>query len=135
MSNTSKKSINLTAKPLTTMSGHEEYIWRIALAYLPGGERVVTCSRDNTVRIWDMEKGEQEGTLMVHEDRLHGLAVTRDGKRILSGGKDGKINVWDVETHETIDEWAGGRGHRGGAGPWEMAKGRTTSWDPNALFS
>ncbi|KIJ09286.1 hypothetical protein PAXINDRAFT_87685 [Paxillus involutus ATCC 200175] len=104
MSNTSQKSTDLTAKPLTTMSGHEDYIRRIA--YLPGGKRVVTCAHDKTVRIWDVEKGKQEGTSMVHEGWLHGLAVTRDGKRILSGGKDGRINVWDVETHEQIEEWA-----------------------------
>ncbi|KIJ08006.1 hypothetical protein PAXINDRAFT_27351, partial [Paxillus involutus ATCC 200175] len=89
--------------------GHERYIRRIA--YLPGGERVVTCSYDKTIRIWDVEKGEQEGTSMVHEDAVHGLAVTRDGKRILGGGWDKKISVWDVETHEQVEEWASHTSH------------------------
>jgi WD40 repeat protein len=87
-----------------TMSGHEGVVRGIA--YLPGGERIVTCSLDKTVRIWDVENGEQEGTSMKHKDRLFGLAVTRDGKRILSGGDSGRIiKVWDVETHELIEEW------------------------------
>ncbi|KIJ05957.1 hypothetical protein PAXINDRAFT_92705 [Paxillus involutus ATCC 200175] len=86
------------------MSGHEGTIWGIA--YLPGGKRVVSCSNDKTVRIWDVEKGEQEGTSMVHEGGVHALAVTKDGKRILSGGEDKRIIVWDVETHERIEEWA-----------------------------
>ncbi|KIJ13500.1 hypothetical protein PAXINDRAFT_80921 [Paxillus involutus ATCC 200175] len=103
MSKTSEKSVNLTAKPLMTMSGHERAIQKIA--YLPGGERIVTCSEDKTVRIWDVETGEQEGTTMEHEDWVDVLAVTRDGKRILSGGKDKRIGVWDVETHELIEEW------------------------------
>ncbi|KAF8833065.1 WD40 repeat-like protein, partial [Paxillus ammoniavirescens] len=79
MSKTSQKSVDLTAKPLMTMSGHEERVRGIA--YLPGGERIVTCSWDKTVRIWNVETGEQEGTTMGHEGRVYGLAVTRDGKR------------------------------------------------------
>ncbi|KIJ13546.1 hypothetical protein PAXINDRAFT_13671 [Paxillus involutus ATCC 200175] len=102
-SNKSHKSVDLTAVPLKTISGHEDGIWMIAP--LPGGKRVVTCSLDKTVRIWDMETGEQEGTSMEHEDGVHGLAVTRDGKRILSGGLDKTIKVWDVGTHEPIEEW------------------------------
>jgi WD40 repeat protein len=103
MSKTSEKSVDLTAKPLMTMSGHEDNIQQIV--YLPGGERIVTCSLDKTVRIWDVETGEQEGTTMEHEGLVHGLAVTRDGKRILSDGDDRRIMVWDVETHELIEEW------------------------------
>ncbi|KAF8834514.1 WD40 repeat-like protein, partial [Paxillus ammoniavirescens] len=108
MSNTSPKFTDLTAKPLTMMSGHEEVICRIA--YLPGGERIVSCSDDKTVRIWDVEKGEQEGTSMVHKGRVHALAVTKNGKRILSGGEDERITMWDVETHERIEEWGGHTG-------------------------
>ncbi|KAF8839729.1 WD40 repeat-like protein [Paxillus ammoniavirescens] len=108
MSNTSEKPIDLMAKPLTTISRHRDDIYGIA--YLPGGERVVTCSYDKTVRIWDVEKGEQVGMSMVHEGWVLGLAVTRDGKRILSG-EDRWIRVWDVETHEPIEGWASTTGY------------------------
>ncbi|KAF8835172.1 WD40 repeat-like protein [Paxillus ammoniavirescens] len=108
MLHTSFKSTDLTEKPLTTLSGHRESIRGIA--YLPGGERVVSCSDDMTIRIWDVEKGKQEGTSMVHEAWIYGLAVTRDGKRILSGGDDRRIKVWDVETHQPIEDWTSHRG-------------------------
>ncbi|KAF8840902.1 WD40 repeat-like protein [Paxillus ammoniavirescens] len=108
MSNTSQKHTDTAAKPVTTMSGHTGLICRIA--YLPGGKRVVSCSDDKTVRIWDVEKGEQEGTSMVHEGCVYALAVTKDGKRILSGGEDKRITMWDVKTYERIEEWAGHTG-------------------------
>ncbi|KIK79066.1 hypothetical protein PAXRUDRAFT_834285 [Paxillus rubicundulus Ve08.2h10] len=98
----SQRSTDLTAKPITTMSGHQHIV--LGVAYIPGGERVVTYSYDKTVRIWNVEKGEQEGTSMEHEGWVRGLAITRDGKRILSG-EDQKVRVWDVETHEQIEEF------------------------------
>ncbi|KAF8833075.1 WD40 repeat-like protein, partial [Paxillus ammoniavirescens] len=85
------------------MSGHENTIQQIA--YLPGGERIVTCSWDKTVRIWNVENGEQEGTAMIHDGWVDTVAVTRDGKRIHSGGDETRIRVWDVETHQFIEEW------------------------------
>ncbi|KIK93124.1 hypothetical protein PAXRUDRAFT_829277 [Paxillus rubicundulus Ve08.2h10] len=103
MSKTSEKSIDLTAKPLTTISGHEDRIRSIE--YLPGGTRIVTCSLDKTVRIWDVETSEQEGISMQHEDQISSLAVTRAGTRILSGSEDNGIRVWDVETQELVEEW------------------------------
>ncbi|KAF9233554.1 hypothetical protein BU15DRAFT_80004 [Melanogaster broomeanus] len=108
ISNTSTQSVDLAPTSLVTISGHEDSIFGIV--YLPGGERLVTCSYDKTVRIWNVESGEQEGTSMAHNHRVACLAVTRDGKRILSGGDDKIIRVWDVETHDCIEDWGGNRG-------------------------
>ncbi|KIJ05963.1 hypothetical protein PAXINDRAFT_103567 [Paxillus involutus ATCC 200175] len=113
MSNTSKKSVDLTPEPHLTISAHEDSV--CGMVYLPDGGRLVTCSDDETVRIWDMENGEQEGMAMEHgwgaAGWVQGLAVTRDGKRILSGGPDNVLRVWDVETQQSIAEWGG---HEGG---------------------
>ncbi|KIJ13695.1 hypothetical protein PAXINDRAFT_13451 [Paxillus involutus ATCC 200175] len=103
MSGTSKEAVNLSPKPLLTIPGHEGSVR--SMAYLPHGGRLVSCSSDGTVRIWDVENGEQEGISMVHDGWIWGLAVTRDGKRILSGGQDEVLRVWDVETHQAIAEW------------------------------
>ncbi|KAF8835851.1 WD40 repeat-like protein [Paxillus ammoniavirescens] len=103
MSETSKEAVNLSPKPLLTISGHEGSVR--SMTYLPHGGRLVSCSSDGTVRIWDVENGEQEGISMTHDGWIWGLAVTRDGKRILSGGQDEVLRVWDVETHQAIVEW------------------------------
>ncbi|KAF8845928.1 WD40 repeat-like protein [Paxillus ammoniavirescens] len=107
MSNRSRNS-SVTAEPLTTISGHDSEINKIA--YLPDGNRVISCSDDKTVRVWDAKNGEQEGTTMEHEGWVQGLAVTRNGGRILSGGEDNIITVWDVETHERLEKWEGHTG-------------------------
>ncbi|KAF8837557.1 WD40 repeat-like protein [Paxillus ammoniavirescens] len=103
MSNTSTGSVDPTPKPLLTISAHEDAVYGIA--YLSGGRGLVTCSRDKTVRVWDVENGEQKGMTMEHDGWVQGLAVTRDGKRILSGCWDKALRVWDVDTHQPIAEW------------------------------
>ena len=44
---------------------------------------VVTGSDDSTVKVWNLESGEQEGTSMEHESEIRSLAVTRDGRKII----------------------------------------------------
>ncbi|KIJ08649.1 hypothetical protein PAXINDRAFT_102499 [Paxillus involutus ATCC 200175] len=105
MSDSSIKSVDFTPKPLLTISGHEGTIFRAT--YLAGGKRLVTCSGDKTVRIWNVETGEQEGSSMEHDGWVEGLAITRDEKRILSGGLGKRLVIWDVETRQVVEEWLG----------------------------
>ncbi|KAF9233136.1 hypothetical protein BU15DRAFT_80454 [Melanogaster broomeanus] len=78
MPDSTKNIVDLAQKPLLSISAHEHTIRQIA--YLPGGERLVTCSDGGVMRIWNVENGEQEGTSMEHEKRVPGLAVAKDGK-------------------------------------------------------
>ncbi|KAN0081664.1 Quinonprotein alcohol dehydrogenase-like superfamily [Tylopilus felleus] len=82
------------------------------LKYLPHG-RLVISDWDGFVEVWNLEKGEQEGTsLETDQDGDFGcLAVTRDGTKIvwsLSGLRHedfGVIEVFDVESHRLIKKW------------------------------
>jgi WD40 repeat protein len=80
------------------------------LKYLPDGRRVVTGSGDGTVKVWNLENGEQVGTSMKHAREVWNLAVTRDGTKIISSDDEGEIKVWNVESHEIVKEWT----HSGG---------------------
>ncbi|KAF8553447.1 WD40 repeat-like protein [Imleria badia] len=81
------------------------------LAYHPDGRRVVSRSGEGTIRVWNLENGQQEGTSMEHSSGSVGnLAVTRDGTRIISCDENG-IKVWDIESQEIIQEWT----HREGS--------------------
>lgn len=89
MSGSSNKTVDSTLKPL------------------PGGKRIITYSSDRTIKTWNVQDGEQEGTPIEHGGWLHGLAVTRDGKKLLTGGEDRKTKVWDMEMHRPMAEWSG----------------------------
>ncbi|KIJ64090.1 hypothetical protein HYDPIDRAFT_40736 [Hydnomerulius pinastri MD-312] len=96
MHGASMESINYAQKPVLTMSGHSEPI--SGIVFLSEGDRVWTCSWDQTMRLWDTATGEEEGMRMEHGDMIMCVAVTKDGKRIVSGN-DHKLKVW--EGHET----------------------------------
>jgi len=48
-----------TIKPRQTMRGDTS--WVVDVAHLPDGGRVVTCSFDGSLRLWDLESGTQIG--------------------------------------------------------------------------
>ena len=98
-----QSSDNDEYQPHLVISTNDTGIWR--LAYLPDGQRVATSSDGGTVKVWNLESGEQEGTSMEHKNNITGLAVTRDGSKIISSYHGGVIKVWNVESHQVIEEW------------------------------
>ncbi|KAF9240822.1 WD40-repeat-containing domain protein [Melanogaster broomeanus] len=105
MSDSTKSTVDLTPKPILTISAHEAVIYGIA--YLLDGEQLVTCSYDGMVKVWNVENGEQEGTSMEHGGWVRAVAVTKDCKWILGGGEENRLMVWDGETHQAKAEWGG----------------------------
>ncbi|KAI9567214.1 WD40-repeat-containing domain protein [Boletus coccyginus] len=103
MSSTTKVRFDNDGQPYLVIPTRGDEVWW--LEYLPDGRRVVTGSRDGTVRVWNLESGEQEGTSMEHNRKMSGLAVTRDGTKIIGGACGGWIKVWDVKSHELVREW------------------------------
>ena len=67
------------------------------MAFSPDGNRIISASRDNSVKVWDADKGTQILTLTGHTRAVNSVAFRRDGKCIVSGGEDGTVKVWDAD--------------------------------------
>jgi len=76
-----------------------------ALAMLPDG-RVVSGSRDKTVRVWNVATGRAVATLQGHASWVNALAVLPDG-RVVSGSEDETVRVWDVATGRAVTSFQG----------------------------
>jgi WD40 repeat protein len=60
--------------------------------------RILSWSRDWTVRLWDAATGRQIGPAMKHDDGVWGALLTKDEKRILSWSYDKTVRLWDAAT-------------------------------------
>lgn len=62
--------------------------------------RVVSGSRDTTLRVWDVTTGRCEHVLTGHVAAVR--CVQYDGRRVVSGGYDYMVKVWDPETEACL---------------------------------
>ena len=74
-----------------------------SVAYSPNGSRIVSGSRDKTIRIWDANTGTQIGNALIgHTSLVVSVAYSPDGGRIISGSQDKTIRIWDANTGAQI---------------------------------
>lgn len=80
---------------LARLEGHTASV--LAVAVTRDGKHIVSGSSDNTVRIWDAEKGAEVRVLKGHTGSVYGVALMPDGKRIASVSWDDTLRIWDAE--------------------------------------
>ncbi|KAG0694178.1 hypothetical protein DFH29DRAFT_336313 [Suillus ampliporus] len=88
--------------PVREFKDHEDAIR--AVAVFPNRRRMVTGSRDKTIRLWDLETGEVLKKMKGHRSRVLALAVSRDGQMIASSDANGEVIAWHGETGEPLTQ-------------------------------
>ncbi|KAG9085823.1 hypothetical protein FS749_004077 [Ceratobasidium sp. UAMH 11750] len=69
------------------------------------GQRIISGSDDNTVRIWDAYTGTALlEPLQGHSDWVTCVATSSDGHRIVSGSKDKTVRTWDAHAGAALLE-------------------------------
>jgi WD40 repeat protein/tRNA A-37 threonylcarbamoyl transferase component Bud32 len=76
----------------------------IAVAFSPDGKAVLTGSRDNTARLWDLATGEPRSPPLPHTDWVRCVAFSPDGRTLLTACRDGTAQLWDAETGKLLGE-------------------------------
>jgi WD40 repeat protein len=52
------------------------------VVHLPGGQRIITCSDDGSLRLWNLKSGKQIGEdWRDRESKVEGIALSPDGKK------------------------------------------------------
>ncbi|XP_026147295.1 denticleless protein homolog isoform X1 [Carassius auratus] len=80
---------------LKEWQAHDNAVFDIA--WVPGANRLVTASGDQTARLWDVITGDLLGTFKGHQCSLKSVAFSKQEKAVFStGGRDGNIMIWDT---------------------------------------
>ncbi len=80
------------------LKGHADRVNGAAIT--PDGTKIISCSSDNVLKLWDMETGECLATLAGHTRAVISVAAAPDGRTVVSASADNTINVWDVPSGE-----------------------------------
>ncbi|HVT59919.1 MAG TPA: WD40 repeat domain-containing protein [Thermoanaerobaculia bacterium] len=85
------------------LEGHRKQVWDAV--WSPGGDRVVTVSRDGTARIWS---GRAAPLILAgHQAGVQSADWDREGRRIVTASYDGTARVWDARTGAQLRLLAG----------------------------
>lgn len=66
------------------------------------GDQLVSCSRDKTIKLWDIQTGYCKRTWSGHEGWVRRIAVSEDGQTIVSGSDDQSVIIWNVQKEAPI---------------------------------
>ncbi|MEM7536897.1 MAG: TIR domain-containing protein [Chloroflexota bacterium] len=79
-------------------TGHTSDVHAIAITH--DGQRVISASKDKTIRIWDIDTGLLVAVLRGHTATVNALALSPNGRFLASTSANGdtKVRLWDIET-------------------------------------
>ncbi|KAG1759853.1 WD40-repeat-containing domain protein [Suillus occidentalis] len=106
-----KQGTTAEFKPIKAMQGHTDDVRGVV--HLHGGRRIITCSWDGSLRLWDLESGTQIGEDWKDKEKkagVYSIALSPNGKTVVTGSSDRKVKLWNVETGKVIQRWTGHTG-------------------------
>jgi len=79
------------------------------VAHLLDRRRIITCSSDGSLRLWEIESGTQIGDDWRDggKEQVWSIALSPNGKTVASGSWDGIVRLWDVKTKKVVAKWTG----------------------------
>jgi WD40 repeat protein len=73
----------------------------IQLAFSPNGKMLASASRDNTIRLWDIDNGTSR-ELSGHTNWVYDITFNPDGTLLASSSRDETIILWDLTTNQPL---------------------------------
>ncbi len=78
------------------------------LAFSRDGSLLASGGQDQTVRVWDVDRGTEVRRLEGHESPVWGVQFGPEGRRIVSASRDETVRLWDLSA---LPSPPGPRGH------------------------
>jgi len=92
--------------PLETViqKGHLKYV--TCTAFSSNGKYVLTGSKDNTIKLWNIENGKEIRSFNQHTNKINSVSFSADGTKILSSSADNTAIIFDVLTGNVLQKFS-----------------------------
>jgi coronin-1B/1C/6 len=102
--------------PVGKLSGHPRKVGHVL--FNPAAENVLaTASGDFTVKIWDIEAGNDKLTLKLG-DVVQSQSWSVNGSMLVTTSRDKRLRIWDVRQERPVQETAGHSGAKNSRAVW-----------------
>lgn len=85
---------------ILTLTGHSGEVNAVATS--PDGQKIASGSDDQSIKIWNLSRGQELRTLTGHSNWVYSVAISPDGETLVSGSKDNTIKVWSLNTGQEL---------------------------------
>ncbi|KAI9658392.1 MAG: hypothetical protein M1821_002525 [Bathelium mastoideum] len=82
------------------LEGHSGSV--ISVAFSSDGKQIASASEDNTIKVWDVERGGAAYTLEGHSHFVLFVAFSPNNNQIVSASKDKTIKIWDTKKGDIL---------------------------------
>ena len=94
-----------TGREVDLLTGHTASVRSVAFS--PDGRTLASGSKDDTIRLWDMQTRTLRKTLIGHTGAVSNVVFSADGKTLASGSSDSTICLWNMETDTRLKTLTG----------------------------
>jgi WD40 repeat protein len=94
-------------KVVSTLNGHSADV--TSVSWNPEGKKIVSGSRDATLRIWEVATGQVVSTIEGHSGYVYSVSWSGDGTLIASGLSDKTVKIWNATTYLLLNTLEGHR--------------------------
>ncbi|WP_416667466.1 protein kinase domain-containing protein [Egbenema bharatensis] len=92
----SARTANRSLRCIHTLMGHSSWVTSVALS--PTAPLAASSSLDDTIKLWNLNTGEEWMTLTGHTRGVNTIAISPDGKLLISGSDDYSVKVWSLQS-------------------------------------
>ncbi|KAI8148473.1 hypothetical protein BJV82DRAFT_592242 [Fennellomyces sp. T-0311] len=103
--------------PVLKLSGHGRKVGQV-LFHPTASNVLASASTDLTIKLWDIEKGQEKQEVTGHTEIIQSIAWNYNGSLLATTCRDKRLRIFDVRSNKVVQEGAGHQGIKGSRVVW-----------------